>query len=169
MALRDYGQMERDGEDQSLAGLLDVDAVRATIDDVVAAMFAIPEGEQRFPRGWWPSACCEPAATAIAGVLSDRGLGEWMLVSGKRPGESNGHMWVELREASGVAIYAIDVTLDQMSEFDSPFVGEGPSPAAQVFTEQRGVWRLYEWPYIGDEGGPFLENLRQVREILRDK
>lgn len=143
------------------------DAVKEAVDDVIAAMFAIPDGEQRFPRGWWPSGCCENAATAIAGVLADRALGDWLLVSGKRPGEMNGHMWLELRDHNGATLYSIDVTLHQMCEFDEPFMGEGVSPGAAVFTEHREAYSLLDWPWLGDENAPFRANLRQVRALLR--
>lgn len=143
------------------------DAVKEAVTDVIAAMFAIPDGEQRFPRGWWPNGCCENAATAIAGVLADRGLGDWVLVSGKRPGKMNGHMWLELRDDDGGTLYSIDVTLHQVREFDEPFIGEGVSPGATVFTEHREVYALLDWPWLGDENAPFRANLRQVRTLLR--
>lgn len=153
-----------DGDSSGLG--VDLEAAKQTAEDVVAAMFAIPEGEQRFPRGWWPNGCCENAATAIAGVLADRGLGDWLLVSGKRPGEMNGHMWLELRDDSGTTLYSIDVTLHQMQEFEESFVGEGVSPAATVFTEHREAYSLLDWPWLGDENAPFRANLRQVRGLL---
>lgn len=88
-------------------------------------------------------------------------------MSGKRPDQINGHMWLELRDADGGVLYSIDVTLHQMREFDEPFIGEGVSPGAAVFTEQREVYSLLDWPWLGDENGPFRANLRQVRALLR--
>lgn len=165
--MRHDGRVTTDTAESGRSGPdIDFAAAKQTAEDVVAAMFAIPDGEQRFPRGWWPSGCCENAATAIAGVLADRGLGDWLLVSGKRPGQMNGHMWLELRDEEGVTLYSIDVTLHQMREFDEPFVGEGVSPAATVFTEHREVYSLLDWPWLGGEDAPFLANLRQVRGLL---
>lgn len=154
-------------ENRDTRQTVDFNAARQTADEVIAAMFAIPDGEQRFPRGWWPGGCCENAATAIAGVLADRRLGDWLLVSGKRPGQTNGHMWLEFRDATGATLYSIDVTLHQMPEFDEPFMGEGVSPAAEVFTEHREAYSLLDWPWLGDENAPFRANLRQVRAILQ--
>lgn len=100
------------------------------------------------------------------GLLADRGLGDWLLVSGKRPGQMNGHMWLELRDDNGGALYSIDVTLHQMREFDEPFIGEGVSPGAAVFTEHREAYSLLRLTWLGDDA-PFKANLRQVRALLR--
>lgn len=141
--------------------------VEVAAEQVVAAMLEIPESEAKFPRGWWPSSCCEQAAIAIAGTLEDRQLGEWWLVSGHRPGKLEGHSWLECRNENGDTLYSIDVTLHQFPDIsEEPFIGPGCSPAAAVFTERVEVCRPFAWRYLGGENGPFLATLRQVRERL---
>lgn len=146
---------------------IDWELVQMTADQVVAAMLEIPASEAKFPLSWWPGACCEHAAIAIAGILEDRSLGEWWLVSGHMPGKTEGHSWLECRDAAGASLYSIDVTLHQFPQISvKPFVGPGPTPAAGVFTERVEVCHPSDWAYLGDENGPFLTTLRQVRKRM---
>ena len=94
----------------------------------------------------WPGMWCEWASIGIAEVLHERGLGEWTFVQASRPGETNGHAWLEFRDMDGNARYSIDATLHQFPEYDAPYVGPGRTPAAGEFTcvNFAGPWKDWE-------------------------
>lgn len=146
---------------------IDGEGIRRTVEDVIAAMLSIPEDETTFPKAWFPGAACEQTSIAIAGVLKDRGFGDWTYVQATQPGELGGHAWLELRDADGAVMFTIDATLAQFSDLaDGPYVGEGATPAAARFSN---VWHdgpYTEWKFLGTESQPFLKNLEQVRTIL---
>ncbi|WES66046.1 hypothetical protein P0L94_08210 [Microbacter sp. GSS18] len=144
---------------------MDVDAVRATVDDVIAAMFATDPGVGRFPRGDWPHGGCEFTTVAIAAVLEDRGLGRWTFVSAGLSGEVN-HAWLEWRNEDGEVIFSIDATLHQFDGWDAPFAQEGVTPAASMFSPVQYAGEMWDWPWLGDERQIFRRLIRAVREQL---
>jgi len=149
--------------------LINERAVRETVDDVVAALLSIPEGEEASVRSAWPSGKCEIAACAIAAVLEDRQLGEWTMVSGHHGGQMSGHMWLTHESADGQHLFSIDVTLHQFPLLSpEPFVGPGASPARAWFNNRTSEYRLWDWPWLGGESnGSFIPTIRVVRERLK--
>ena len=145
---------------------MDFDAVRQTAGEVIEAMWAADPQDARFPRKRWPEGSCEQVAVAMAAVLEDRGLGEWTFVTAGRPGKTNGHAWLEARNADGAVVFSIDPTLMQFLEWSEPFIGEGKTPAAAHFTIVRWEGAVWEWPHLGGENGIFRELIRAVREEL---
>jgi hypothetical protein len=146
---------------------MDFDAVRRTVEEVVAAMWATDTERRLFPRGWWPGSSCEHLALATAAVLEDRGFGQWTFVSAGRPdGTPEGHAWLELRDNDGAVLFSIDRTLHQFSQHAEPFVGEGRTPAADDFTVIRYEGIVWEWPWLGDKSSIFRRLIAAVREQL---
>ncbi|MDO4070358.1 hypothetical protein QKG08_14990 [Clavibacter michiganensis] len=147
---------------------MDYDAVRRTVDDAIAAMLATDEEPPVFIRGWFPAGNCEYAAIAIAVALEDRGLGQWTLVTAKRPdGNPQGHAWLELRDDDGTVLFSIDYTIEQFPWLSTvPFVGEGRTPAADEFTAVQYEGVLWDWDYLGDESHIFQRLIRAVQAQL---
>ena len=129
-------------------------------------MFRTYEVHRGFPISCWPRDGCEQTAIAIAGVLEDRGLGRWTYVTAGRPGEVNGHAWLEWLDGDGTVLFSIDPTLHQFAEWEEPFVGEGATPAASSFTQRRYVGSPWGWPFLGTESEVFRRLLRAVRDDL---
>lgn len=145
----------------------DIERIRKAVEEVIAAMLSIPEADATFPKSWFPAAACEQASIAIAGVLADRGLGDWTFVQATQDGEMGGHAWLELRDEGGLALFTIDSTIEQFADLATgPHIGPAPTPAAQRFTNVRYAGPYQEWRFLGTEKQPFLTNLRQVRAIL---
>ncbi|WP_434157565.1 hypothetical protein [Clavibacter michiganensis] len=146
---------------------MNFDDVRTTVDDVLAAMWRTHPYEHLFVRDGWPAASCESVAVAVAVVLEDRGLGQWTMVTAGRPGEANGHAWLELRDVDGTALFSIDPTLHQFPELSSgPFVGEGCTPAVYEFTDVRSEGSVWDWKWLGDETQIPRRLIRAVRAQL---
>lgn len=143
---------------------MDFDAVRATVEDVVEALWATDPMEHLIVRSGWPAASCENVSAAIAVILQDRGLGEWTYVQRSRPGEVNSHAWLELRDLRGVTEFSIDRTLEQFPEWNEPYVGLGLTPAAHVFTVARWESPVWELDWIEYRFGRRL--IRAVRAQL---
>lgn len=147
-------------------GSVDYNAVHETVDDVIDAMWATDRAEGLFVRDGWPGASCEHVAVAVAAVLEDRGLGQWTFVQASRPGELNGHAWLEWRDQRGTALFSIDPTLHQFEHHPKPFVGEGTTPAAYEFTDVHYEGAVWEWPWLGSEDKVFRRLIRAVRTHL---
>lgn len=145
---------------------MNFDAVREIVDDVIDAMWATDPRENLFVRDGWPGASCEHVAVAVAAVLEDRGLGQWTFVQASRPGEINGHAWLEWRDQRGTVLFAIDPTLQQFEHHTKPFVGEGTTPAAREFTDVHYEGVIWEWPWLGTENQVFRRLIRAVRTQL---
>lgn len=147
---------------------VDEPAIREAVDDVVSALLSIPEGEQGSVRASWPGGKCEIAACAIAAVMEDRQLGEWVMMSGHHGGSMSGHMWLVHKSADGEHLFSIDVTLHQFPHLSpEPFVGPGKSPALAWFDNRTSEHRLSDWPWLGDEDlGIFVPTIRIVRRLL---
>lgn len=103
---------------------------------------------------------------AVAAVLEDRHLGQWTLVEAKRPGELNGHSWLEWRDVDGTVLYSIDATLHQFDEYPEPFVGEGQTPAAIDFVDVHYAGEIWGWPWLGSDNQIFRRLIRAVRALL---
>jgi hypothetical protein len=146
---------------------MDFLGVRDTVRDVIEAMWATPPDAGLFPRDWWPGASCENVAVAVAAVLEDRGHGQWTFDTAGQPGEVAGHAWLEYRDTAGATLFSIDPTLHQFAEWDNPFVGEGQTPAASLFTLTRWEGIIWDWPYLGTEDQIFRRLIRAVRDELR--
>ncbi len=147
-------------------------AIRQTVNDVIAAMFAIPESERAFPWDWWPGSNCEQTSVAIAAVLEDRNLGRWSYVNaGRSDGELGGHAWLELEDPdTGEAVYTIDATLHQFPQWsNTPYVGRDRTPAAAHFDKVHYAGSYRDWKFIGTDRDVFLTNVRQVREVLEGR
>lgn len=146
---------------------MDFDIAERTMNEVVATMLSISPKDAYFPREWWPGACCEQTTTAIAAVLEDKGLLGWTYITAGRPGEGNGHAWLEYRDDHGRVVYSIDATLHQFTHLATePWAGLGPSPAAGEFTDIRYAGPWHEWKYIGREDQVFYRNIIQIRDRL---
>lgn len=145
---------------------MDFIAVRKSVDEVIAAMWDTDREARFFIRSGWPGASCEHVAVAVAAVLEDRGLGQWTLVQASRPGELNGHAWLELLGPDGAVLFSIDATLHQFDEYDTPFIGDGSTPAADDFTEVNYRGSIWDWPYLGSDQSIFQRLIRAVREKL---
>ena len=128
--------------------MLDVDAVKQTTKDAVAAARAMDYEPSHGFKTLWPDMWCEWASIAIAEALRASELGEWTFVQASRSDELNGHAWLELRDDDGTVLYSIDATLHQFKHHDSPFTGPGETPAKSEFTNVRfeGQWR--DWHVI---------------------
>jgi hypothetical protein len=145
------------------------DDVRTTVDDVIAAMWRTHPYEHLFVRDGWPAASCESVAVAVAAVLEDRDLGQWTMVTAGRPGEANGHAWLELRDDDGTVMFSIDYTLDQFPELSNgPFIEEGRTPAVYEFTDVRSEGSVWEWEWLGDETQIPRRLIQAVRAQLAD-
>jgi len=144
----------------------DFQAVRQTVDDVIEAMWQTDERDHLFVRQGWPGASCENVGVAVAAVLEDRGLGQWTFVTASRPGEVNGHAWLEYRGADDEVLFSIDPTLHQFEEWPEPFIGPGRTPAAYVFTERTYEGLIWEWPWLGGSHQIFRRLLQAVRDEL---
>lgn len=117
----------------------------ATVDDVIAALWATDPREHLIVREGWPGGSCENVVVAVAAVLEQRGFGRWNFVRASRPNEQNGHAWLEMRDSDGTVQFSIDPTLHQFPRWSGPFVGEGATPAADMFTFRRDdcvIWEL---------------------------
>lgn len=147
-------------------GLMNHIAVRATIDEVIAAMWATDPRERLFVRDGWPGASCENVAIAVAATLEDRGLGQWIFVQASRPGEINGHAWLEWHARDGSVEFSIDPTLHQFDGHSHPFVGEGVTPAADDFTNVNYRGLIWGWPWLGTDRQIFRRLISAVREQL---
>jgi len=147
---------------------VDFDAVRRTVDDVIAAILATDDEHPVFIRGWFPRGNCEHVAVALAAVLEDRGLGSWTLVTAGRPdGNPWGHAWLELRDVDGAVLFSIDYTIEQFPWLSTvPFIGEGRTPAADEFTVVRYEGIVWDWPWLGDDSGIFRRLISAVQEQL---
>jgi len=77
---------------------MDFAAVRQTVNDTIDALWRTDPRDALFVRGPKVAASREPVSIAIAALLQDRGLGEWTFVQASKPGEVNGHAWLELRD-----------------------------------------------------------------------
>jgi len=141
-------------------------AVRATVEEVIDAMWATDPMEHLFVRNGWPGASCENVSIAVAATLEDRGLGQWTFVQASRPGELNGHAWLESYAQDGTVIFSIDATLHQFDGYSYPFVGEGVTPAAAEFTNVNYRGSIWEWPWLGGDHQIFRRLICAVREQL---
>lgn len=150
----------------SYCGPMNFDAVRRTVEDVIEALWATDPLEKLIVRQGWPGASCENVAVAVAAVLEDRGLGQWAYVQANRPGELNGHAWLEWRDTDGTVRFSIDRTLHQFEEWSEPFVGEGMTPAAAVFTVRSWEGVIWELPWIETS---MRKLIPAVREQLGDR
>ena len=119
--------------------------VRTVALEVRAAMIEMPDEPFRGAKTVFPQIWCEWGSIALAEVLAGRGLGDWTFVSAKLPGSLSGHAWLELRDDEGRPLFSIDITLDQFSEWDEPFIGSGRTPALMKFPklDYAGPWK--EW------------------------
>jgi hypothetical protein len=147
-------------------GFVDYIAVRATVEDVIDAMWATDPREHLFVRDGWPGASCENVAVAVAATLEDRGLGQWTFVQASRPEELNGHAWLEWVEPDGITDFSIDPTLHQFDGHSGPFIEKGATPAAKEFTEVQYRGPIWEWPYLGTDEQIFRRLIRAVQEQL---
>lgn len=146
---------------------MDFEYAERTMREVVEAMLSMSPEEAYFPREWWPGACCEQSTTAIAALLDDRGLVGWTYVTAGRPGEGNGHAWLEYRDTTGVVLHSIDATLHQFEHLATePWSGSGTSPAAAEFTQIRYAGPWHEWTFIGREDQVFHRNINQIRGLI---
>lgn len=109
-------------------------------------MLAMRAEPWRNAKSIFPAVWCEHASIAVAEVLAHRDLGSWRFVTAGEASSPSGHAWLEFCDGHEGVLYSIDITLDQFSEWQSPFVGEGSTPARSRFTVPRydGPWR--EWP-----------------------
>ena len=148
---------------------MDFDAVRGIVDDVIEAMWATDPRDRLFVRDGWPGASCENVAVSVAAVLEDRGLGRWTYVVASRPNELNGHAWLEWRAPDGTTLFTIDPTLHQFDKWAGPFVGEGPTPAADEFTDVRWEGIIWDWPYLGNDRQIFRRLIHAVRKQLNPR
>ncbi|MDY7530013.1 MULTISPECIES: hypothetical protein [unclassified Cryobacterium] len=143
---------------------MDYIAVRATVEDVIDAMWATDPKERLFVRDGWPAASCENVAVAVAAMLEERGLGQWTFVQASRPGGLSGHAWLEWQATDGTVEFSIDPTLHQFAGHRDPFIGDGLTPAANEFTDVNYRGSIWEWPYLGTESQIFRRLIRAVRE-----
>lgn len=127
---------------------VDIDAVSSAVLEIRRAMLEMPDEPFRGAKRIFPAVWCERASIAVARVLAERGLGEWTFVTAGLPDDPAGHAWLELRDEDGTCLFSIDVTLDQFSAWDSPFVGDGLTPAAARFTEPRYAGPWTGWPVL---------------------
>ncbi|WP_146068104.1 hypothetical protein [Cryobacterium sp. M96] len=147
---------------------MDLDAVNNTVGDVLDAMLATDPREHRLPRGFgWPAGACEDASAVVAAILEDRRLGRWIFVTAGRPdGEPDGHAWLEWRAADGGLLYSIDSTIHQFAGWSEPFIGEGQTPAAAIFSVVRWEGAIWDWPDLGPPDMPLPRLITAVREQL---
>lgn len=127
---------------------VDLERVRAAAHDAREAMLEMDVEPWRNAKSIFPAVWCEHASIAVAEVLARRGLGSWSFVTAGKPDSPSGHAWLELGDEKGACQLSIDITLDQFSEWQAPFIGNGTSPARERFTVPRysGPWRA--WPEI---------------------
>lgn len=101
----------------------------------------------------FPSGSCDSMAYATGMTLLEQGLGDWWIVTGGEPG--CWHVWLEWREDDGDVLFSIDATAHQFAEVDAPFIGHGPTPSADRFTEEVSAVRVSDlsptWPRECDE------------------
>ncbi|MEC5148897.1 hypothetical protein RCH22_000538 [Cryobacterium psychrotolerans] len=108
--------------------------------------------------------CRSPAV-----VVKTRGrvpFGQWTFVQASRPGELNGHAWLEWQATDGTVEFSIDLTLHQFAGHRDPFIGDGRTPAANEFTDVNYRGSIWEWPYLGTESQIFRRLIREVRELV---
>lgn len=127
---------------------MDHAAIETAVDEAIAAIRSMEHEPYRGFKEAWPGGNCEWTSVGIAEVLKERGLDGWTYVQASRPGEMNGHAWLELRDDEGSVLYSIDATLHQFSHHAAPYVGPGRTPAAAEFSEINfeGNWR--DWPVL---------------------
>ena len=127
---------------------MDLEAIEKLVDEAIRSIRAMNHEPYRGFKKVWPAGNCEWTSIGIAELLLQRGLGEWTFVQASRPGEANGHAWLELRDDRCGVLCTIDATLHQFEHHDSPYVGPGRTPAAAEFTviNYEGNWR--DWPVL---------------------
>lgn len=125
---------------------IDLDRVWTTALDARHAMLSMEAEPWRNAKTIFPAVWCEHALIAVAEVLANRDLGVWRFVTAGEADFPSGHAWLELRDEREGLLYSVDITLDRFSAWQSPHVGEGPTPALLRFTVPRydGPWQ--EWP-----------------------
>lgn len=143
---------------------MDFKAVRRTVDDVIGAMWATDPRDGFIVRDPFLSSSCEQVSVSIAAVLDDRGFGRWTFVQASRPGETNGHAWLEWRVDNTVE-FAIDATLQQFHEHPA-FIDQGQTPAADEFTEINYRGPIEEWNWFDTGSLPFTRLVDAVRHEL---
>lgn len=147
---------------------MDVDALHAAVDDTLNAMLETDPLEHRFLRGFgWPAGSCEDASAVLAAVLEDRRLGQWTFVSAGRPdGEADGHAWLEWRAADGGVLFSIDPTIQQFPGYSEPYISEGQTPVAAVYSIIRWEGVIWDWPDLGYPDMPIQRLIAAVRKQL---
>ena len=93
----------------------------------------------------FPHGSCDSLAYATAAILYENGLGDWWVVT-QSDGESS-HVWLEWRAEDGSPLFSIDTTAHQFLEVQDPFVGPGPTPTANRFSEPRTATRFSQLPH----------------------
>lgn len=119
---------------------------RSVALEVRAGMLEMPDEPFRGAKIIIPQVWCEWGSIALAEVLTGRGLGDWTFVSAKLPDSLSGHAWLELRDYEDGSLFSIDITLDQFSEWDEPFIGPGRTPALTKFPKLDYVGPWKDWP-----------------------
>ena len=105
-----------------------------------------------FLRGF-PSGSCDSMAYATAGMLFERGLGDWWVVTQVND-EGDRHVWLEWRSETHQPLFSIDATAHQFVGIEEPFIGHGPTPSSRWFSEPESAVRFTDladyWPRAGD-------------------